>query len=91
MKRLIKHGFDVKIESGAGLASHFTDMSYSEANAQIVDRNEIWKSDIICKIQPPTTEELNLLENRVLISLLKPHNNHQLFESIYTRIDTHCS
>ena len=63
-------------------------MSYSEANAQIVDRNEIWKSDIICKIQPPTTEELNLLENRVLISLLKPHNNHQLFESTSTQGST---
>ena len=47
--RLIKPGFNVAIESGAGLPSYFTDADYEAAGAKIVDN--VWKeSDIVLKV-----------------------------------------
>ena len=50
VQRLIKPGFKVQIESGAGLMSEFTDADYEAAGATIVD--SIWKSsDIVLKVR----------------------------------------
>ncbi len=48
--RLVKPGFQVLIERGAGEGAHFTDKSYEEAGASIVD--DVWKaSDIVLKVR----------------------------------------
>ena len=50
VQRLIKPGFNVQIQSGAGLLSEFTDADYEAAGAQIVDN--VWKtSDIVLKVR----------------------------------------
>lgn len=47
--RLVKPGFTVAIESGAGAASNFSDADYQAAGATIVDN--VWKdSDIVLKV-----------------------------------------
>lgn len=61
---LIANGHKILIETGAGKAAHFPDKEYSDAGALIVSTSdEIYKSDIILKIAPPTFNELNLLKN----------------------------
>lgn len=70
---LVRHGHQVVIESGAGNASHFSDHEYSEAGAGVVaEASEVFKSDLVLKIQPVTDTEMEWLRPRqTLISALQ--------------------
>jgi len=47
----VKPGFNVLIEKGAGMSSHFSDAEYESAGAKIVETEEVWKnSDIVMKV-----------------------------------------
>ncbi len=68
---LTMHGFNIIVETGAGLKSRFTDLHYSEAGATIVfSHEEVFKqADVLLKSAPPTLEEIELMRpNQVLIS-----------------------
>ena len=69
---LIANGHKVMIETGAGKAAHFRDDEYSEVGAQIVNSSEeVYKSDIVIKVSPPSIEEIDLFKSRqVIISSL---------------------
>jgi len=59
---LVNSGHEITIESGAGKNANFLDRQYSEAGARIVyGKEEVYKSDIILKIDPPTKEEIDLM------------------------------
>jgi NAD(P) transhydrogenase subunit alpha len=90
-KQLIKLGFDVAIEAGAGSAANFSDASYVEAGVTVVkNAKEIWtESDIILKVRGPelnpdlNTEEVDLLkENQIFISFLWPAQNPDLLKKL---------
>jgi NAD(P) transhydrogenase subunit alpha len=90
-KQLLKLGFEVAVEAGAGAGSNFSDSSYSEAGATIEeDTKSIWeKSDIILKVRAPefnsklNTEEIDLLhEKQVIITFLWPAQNPELLKSL---------
>ncbi len=70
---LVNNGHEVLIESKAGIASNFSDAKYSEAGARIgITHEEIFKADIILKIEPPTENEVDLMRpDQVLISALQ--------------------
>ena len=60
---LISNGHDVWIESGAGQSASYSDNDYSEAGAKIVyNRKEIFQSDIVLKVEPPTIYEMDMLK-----------------------------
>ena len=62
---LVKNGHEITVESGAGITSNFKDNEYSEVGAQIVyDRKSIFSSHLIVKVQPPTLEELDLINQK---------------------------
>ena len=90
-KQLIKLGFKVLIESGAGLGAHFSDSSYAEAGVNVVeDAKAIWGgSEIILKVRPPgfnsrlNVEEIDLLhEKQVIITFLWPAQNAELLRKL---------
>ena len=58
VKKLIKTGFDVIVESGAGILSYHVDEEYQTAGAKISDRTTVLSSDIIISISPPNLSEL---------------------------------
>lgn len=70
---LVINGHQIRVESGAGLKSKFTDNEYSEAGAEIVDSaKEVYDASIILKIEPPTDKEIELLKpGKTLISALQ--------------------
>ena len=71
--RILKgYGHDILVESGAGLSSSFTDKDYSEAEAEITkDRKKVFECHILIKTQPPTLEEIDLMQvGQILISPL---------------------
>ncbi|QTE35568.1 alanine dehydrogenase [Mucilaginibacter sp. P25] len=70
---LVNNGHEVMLESNAGQAANFSDKDYSEQGAQIVyDTKKVYEADIIIKIAPPTTHEIELMKpGQLLISTLQ--------------------
>lgn len=65
---LTSNGHEVWIESGAGESAHFSDSEYSEAGAKIIeDTQEVFKAHTILKVEPPTLEEIEYLNNGATI------------------------
>lgn len=71
--RLVNNGHRVIIETEAGKGAHFEDSDYSEAGAKIAyDKKEVYESDIIIKVDPPTLEEIDMMKpKQCLISALQ--------------------
>lgn len=70
---LTAHGHRVMLESSAGIGASFEDQDYSEAGAEITnDRKRVFGCPIILKVEPPSLEELELINPQsVLISALQ--------------------
>ena len=70
---LINNGHDIVVETGAGKSSNIQDSDFSEAGARIAySPEEVYKSEIILKVAPPSQEELELVQPRqTLISILQ--------------------
>ncbi len=92
--RLIKLGFEVRIESGAGLAASFRDSDYQGAGATIAsDARTLWsESDVVLKVQPPEANaqlgvhEADLLrQGATLISFVWPARNKELLDRLAAR------
>ena len=80
ISKLKKLGYDVYIQSNAGLKAKYTDEDYLNAGAIIVDSAEELYSiaDIVFKVQPPTDQEINLMKPGTLVlSYLYPALNQQ--------------
>mgnify|MGYP001288691746 FL=1 len=60
---LIANGHSVIIEKGAGLPSNFQDKEYTDNGAELAySKEEVFKANFILKIEPPTQEELTLMQ-----------------------------
>ena len=72
VKRLIKQGFDVFVESQAGAQANYTDDNYKDAGAHIKSSaTELFDAvDIILKVQPFNDSEIELIERRASITKL---------------------
>lgn len=70
---LVNNGHDVWVETKAGIGSKFSDKQYSDAGAKIVySPQEVYKADVILKIEPPTLEEMEYMhQGQTLISALQ--------------------
>ena len=70
---LVQNGHHVVIEAGAGLAANFLDNHFSEQGAKIAyDKKEVFKSDIIIKIAPPTEDEISMMKmGQILFSAIQ--------------------
>jgi len=81
IKLLIKKGFEVSIETGAGEGSSFSDAAYQSAGATIAGKTEICNADVILKVNAPTLEEASQMKNgAVVISLLYAYTQAPLLE-----------
>ena len=75
VKELIKAGYKVSIETGAGTSSFITDDNFKKAGANIVNSTkELFKdSDIIIKVAAPTSDEIELMpKDSILVSFFQP-------------------
>lgn len=70
---LVNNGHRVVLETGAGSASNFSDNEYSEAGAQIAySTKEVYEADLIFKVEPLSTEEMEYLKpKQVIISAMQ--------------------
>ncbi|MEN9728676.1 MAG: hypothetical protein RL434_3042 [Pseudomonadota bacterium] len=92
--KLIKLGFTVALQKGAGLSADLSDEAYSEVGVEIVDdAAKLWAdSDIVLKVRAPEPHpslgchEVDLLrEGATLISFLWPAQNPDLMDKLAAR------
>ncbi len=89
--QLIKLGFEVEVESGAGISASFSDASFASVGADIVTGTKtLWESaDIILKVRAPewhpslSVDEVDLFgAKQTLISFIWPEQNKELVERL---------
>ena len=89
--QIMKLGFSVSIESGAGLNADISDEAYKEVGVEVVaDTRLLWKqSNIIMKVRAPEynleldIEEIDLLTSGAcLISFIWPAQNEALMQKL---------
>ncbi len=88
VEKLIKLGFQVAVESGAGDGSNCSDDAYRAAGAEIiVGTAKLWaESDIVFKVGVPTMEEVSLLrEGGHLIGFIWPAQNPELMQQLVAK------
>jgi NAD(P) transhydrogenase subunit alpha len=86
--KLVKLGFTVAVESGAGDAANFADDTYRAAGAQVMPAAaDVWsKSDIVFKVRAPSAEEVALLRaGATLIGFVWPAQNPELMQQLAAR------
>jgi NAD(P) transhydrogenase subunit alpha len=76
-------GYDVCVESGAGVAADQTDAAFTEAGIRVTDADEVWASDIVIKVNAPTSEEIwRLRQGATIVSLMAPGRSPKLIEQL---------
>ena len=85
-QRLIKLGFKINVEQGAGAYADFSDNNFKDIGANIASREQTWKSDLLLKVRPPSLEEAARLQDEAgLISFLYPAQNKDLIELLKSK------
>src|SRR5512146_2662343 len=88
VEKLIKLGFSVAVESGAGDAANCSDESYRAVGAQVIDgaAKLFAAADIVFKIGVPTPEEVGLMHaGQTLITFIWPAQNPDLMQQLAAR------
>jgi NAD(P) transhydrogenase subunit alpha len=85
VEKLVKLGFNVAVESGAGDEANCGDEAYRAAGAEIVaEAAQLWaSSDIVFKVAVPTSTEVGMMrEGGVLIGFIWPAQNPELMQQL---------
>ncbi|VDK19746.1 unnamed protein product, partial [Anisakis simplex] len=83
VESLIKKGFNVAVEKGAGVNASFNDDAYQKAGASVVDRDTAFKSDIVLKVRAPSLSECGYLgAKKTLISMVYPSQNKNIIDEL---------
>lgn len=86
VEQLLKLGFTVAIEQGAGKLASFEDAAYEQAGASVVSGDEVWHSDIILKVNAPENDEIDKLQaGTTLVSFIWPAQNPELIQKLADR------
>ena len=83
--KLIKSGFSIAMQSGAGAAAGFTNESYADAGVTIMNsRAEVMAAaDIFLAVRKPDTDEVAQLKaSAISVSFLDPYNEKALIEAL---------
>jgi len=86
VERLVRLGYDVLVERGAGRAARFLDSAYEEAGARLTDDAEVWGCELVLGVDAPEAERLDRLgDGATLIARLDPARQPELVESLRAR------
>ena len=85
VEKLVKLGFKVVVESGAGDLANCADDTYRAAGADVVEgAAALWAAaDIVFKVREPGADEVALMhEGQTLISFIWPAQNPELMQQL---------
>jgi NAD(P) transhydrogenase subunit alpha len=81
--KLVRGGFEVVVESGAGRGASFPDGVFTDAGASIGDA---WEAEVVVKVRKPASDETaRLRSGQVLIGFLDPLADAAGVEALATR------
>lgn len=81
--RLIKLGYDVMVERGAGARAALPDADYEKAGAALASADQVWDCDLVLAVNPPTDQEIAMLHSgAVLVTFLAPRQGTELTERL---------
>jgi NAD(P) transhydrogenase subunit alpha len=81
--QLQKLGYDVVVESGAGVASAQPDAAYTAAEIPVGTADDVWSSDIVVKVNAPTPDEIaRVRPGTVVVSMMAPARSPELVEAL---------
>jgi len=84
--RLVKAGFEVVIERGAGTAASCPDEAYKAAGATIADRAAVLGADVVLQVQAPTSADIaQYREGGALVALIQPASDAALVQQLARR------
>jgi NAD(P) transhydrogenase subunit alpha len=86
VEQLIKLGYEVLIESGAGAGSSFPDEAYAQAGATLGTAGRAWGAPIVFHVNPPNNEQIaQLMPGAYLISMMAPAQSPDLLTALAER------
>jgi len=85
--QLIKNGYTVMVETGAGYASNFSDDAYKQAGCTITDKKDaLTQCNLLVKVNFPLADEIAMLNNScALISFLYAKFNTHVITQLAER------
>ena len=81
VSKLVKLGYDVVIESGAGRHAQYDDAAYEAAGARVGGTDEVWASDVVVKVRAQQSPG-QAQPNQILITQLAPGSSPELVEDL---------
>lgn len=84
--KLIKLGYDVSVEAGAGLMASYPDELYEAAGADIASTETVWAADIVTALDAPPASRLDLMQpGALLVARMAPGRNPNLVADLARR------
>ena len=81
--QLVKLGYEVLVEEGAGAKASYPDAAYVAQGAQIVGRAVAWAADIVCKINPPIEAEIQAMsQSATLVAMIAAPRSPELLAAL---------
>jgi NAD(P) transhydrogenase subunit alpha len=83
VKDLVKKGFEVIVESGAGLNSFYNDEAYTIVGAKTADKSTVYSTaDVLIKVNAPIAEEIaKMKKDAILISFMWAATSPELVDA----------
>ena len=84
VKKLVAAGATVRVESGAGLRSRFSDDALKAAGAEIVSHAEALNgADVLLKVRRPSADEMKALKPGALVAaMIDPYGDSAALEAL---------
>lgn len=84
VRKLIALGFDVSVESGAGLTAAVTDDMFAQAGAKIVQGADVYKdADVVLRVRHPAASEIAVIKNgAILLAQLAPYQEKETLQAL---------
>lgn len=83
VEQLLKLGFTVAVEQGAGKLASFEDTAFEAAGATVVSTKQVWQSGLILKVNAPNDDEIaHLNAGTTLVSFIWPAQNPELIQKL---------
>ncbi len=86
VERMIRLGYEVLVESGAGARAQFPDEAYETAGARLAGGARVWGCEVVVSASAPAEEHLALMSRgAILICRLDPARHPELLDSLCER------
>jgi len=84
VRKLIALGFDVSVESGAGLTAAVTDDMFAQAGAKIAQGADVYKdADVVLRVRHPAASEIAAMKNgAILLAQLAPYQEKETLQAL---------